>query len=213
MTWNEFLSLVSENPVIETEALKAGRKKDVAGLEVQLSRWVKTGRLLKLKRGVYLLAEPHRRREPQEFALSQALRSPSYVSLEKALEWHGLIPEGVPVVTSITTKSTATYQTPVGTFLFRHVLRSLFWGYEAIDQKPSSGFMAHPEKALLDLFHVNRLRVTRAYLEELRFQNTSRLDPKRLLAYARRFGNPALLEAAKMTFEVVKAGRRGEKDL
>ena len=43
---------------------------------------------------------------------------PSYVSKEYALAHHGLIPEGVTLVTSITPKRFKHFKTPVGEFVY-----------------------------------------------------------------------------------------------
>ena len=68
------------------------------------------------------------------------MKKGSYVSLQSALEYHGLIPDHAP---SVTTGRPQTYSTPLGVFIFRHVKRELFFGYEEKD----SAWVASPEKA------------------------------------------------------------------
>jgi hypothetical protein len=57
------------------------------------------------------------------------MRKASYVSLQSALAYHGAIPEHVPMTTSVTTRRPERLQTPIGPFLYRHVKRSFFFGY------------------------------------------------------------------------------------
>ena len=56
MKWEEFLKQVNHLPVIESEMLLTGAA-DPAALSVQLVRWAKAGKIIQVKRGVYLLSE------------------------------------------------------------------------------------------------------------------------------------------------------------
>ena len=51
----------------------------------QLDRWVKSGRLIQLRRGVYSVAPPYQADAPHPFLLANHLRKSSYVSLQSAL--------------------------------------------------------------------------------------------------------------------------------
>jgi hypothetical protein len=55
MKFGEFLKRVEKLPVIEAEALSVGSASPLK-LRVQLSRWSRSGKLIQLRRGVYLLA-------------------------------------------------------------------------------------------------------------------------------------------------------------
>ena len=191
MKWEQFLDRFGDLPLIEPAVVYAGQT-NTTSLQAQLSRWVGTGRLIKLARGKYILANPYRRIDPPVEYLANKLVYPSYVSLERLLSWHGLIPEAVPVVTSVTTGRPSTYDTALGTFTYRHIARRLFWGYESVTMHSTECAMALPEKALLDLFHFWRGAVTRARIEEMRFQNTDQLDAERLRAFAKRAGGRKL---------------------
>jgi predicted transcriptional regulator of viral defense system len=130
-------------------------KDSPAEVRRQISRWVASGRLSRLRRGLYALAEPHARERPDPLALASRLQRPSYVSLQSALAYHGVIPEAVTVVTSVTTGRPRRFRTPLGEFVYRHVHSGLFWGYQEIDLGPGQpAYMALPEKALLDLLHL-----------------------------------------------------------
>lgn len=204
---------MSRQPVILTENLQ-GESRSTGSMEIQLGRWEKAGKLLQLKRGVYVFAEPYRRSAaPLPAYVAALIKSPSYISLEKALEIHGLIPEAVPTITSVTTKATSEFRTPLGLFKYRHILQSLFWGYELAQQGVQSGFIAHPEKCLLDLIYLNHITVTQDYLEGLRLQNTAQLKMGRLTEYAGRFQKPSILAAVAEIRTYIRNNKRGEKKL
>ena len=197
MEFDIFLPKVQNLPVIDTQVLSAGVK-DSSSIKVQISRWEKSGKLIQLKRGLYVLAEAYRKTKVSEFYLANVLKNPSYISLEKALEYHGLIPEAVAVFTSVTTKRPASFETPLGVFDYRHLKSSLFWGYTSVTLDGQTVFMAAPEKALLDFFYLKQTKVSPEYLEELRLQNVENIDVKKLADFAQRFQKPGLIRAVKL---------------
>jgi len=72
------------------------------------------------------------------------------VSTIYALGYYDLIPEKVIDVTSVTTKKTAKFTNPFGTFIYQHLKTSLFFGFKEIEDE--NGFpvlIAEPEKAVL----------------------------------------------------------------
>ena len=212
MQLDVFIQKVQTFPVVDMRVFPPAERNSLS-LKVQISRWVKSGKLIQLKRGLYLLAEPYRKISPQEFFIAGALKAPSYVSLEKALEYHGLIPEAVSVYTSVTTKRTETLDTPVGRYVYQHVKPSLFWGYTSATVEGQTFFMAEPEKALLDLFYLQHIKVTADYLAEMRLQNVGHIKSNKLLLYARRFQKKNLVQAAKLVAEYVQRELKGVKRL
>ncbi len=196
MKWEEFLTHTKSLPVIDTEALLVGGVHPQS-LRVQLSRWRKKGKIIQLRRGIYVLNEIYRKEDIYEPYLASLLKKPSYISLEKALEYHGLIPEGVPVYTSVTTRRPERLRTPLGTFDYRHIKKTFFWGYSSITVNRQTGFMASPEKALLDYFYLKNVPHSQDYLHEMRLQNLGVLDKERILHYARRFQKPGILSHAE----------------
>jgi len=217
MKWEELLKKSRNLPVVQSETLLAGTSSPGSVL-LQLARWHKAGKLIQLKKGTYLIAEPYRRTRPFEPFLAALLKYPSYVSLEKALSIHGLIPEGVPVVTSVTPKRPGEYRSEAGIFQYRSIQSSLFWGYQAIHKggRPNSGqtgFLARPEKALLDLVYLNRVRHLEDYFEELRLQNLESINLNRLTNDAKRFGKKRILQAARILKSIILQHRKEEKTL
>ena len=171
---------------------------DIENVRVQVSRWVDTGRLLRIAKGLYTLAEPWRKVAADPFVIANTLKTPSYVSLQSALSYYGMIPEFVPVITSITTARPGTIETPLGRYDYRHVKKPLFWGYTTAEADAGGQiFMASPEKALLDLFWLTKGSDSPGFIDELRLQNTAQIDREQLRVYFRREEKPKLIRALK----------------
>ena len=66
-----------------------------------VNRAVKAGELVRLRRGLYALADEFRKHPIHPYAVAQMLVPGSYVSLETALAFHGWIPEAVYTTASI----------------------------------------------------------------------------------------------------------------
>jgi hypothetical protein len=198
MKWPTLLQTVGGEPVFETGLLLAGDV-DPKHVRRQLSRWVAAGRLFQLRRGLYALAPPYRLRPPHPFLVANRMSRPSYVSLESALAYHGLIPEHVPITTSVGTGRPDRWQTPLGTFQLRHVSRSWFGGW--VDFRLEQGeraALATPEKALLDLVHLTDGGDRLELLASLRLQHLETIDLGRLGALADASGSPKLRRAARV---------------
>ena len=212
MEFEDFLSRVQGFPVVDTRVLSTMDGHSLS-LKVQISRWLKAGKLIQLKRGLYLLAEPYRKISPPEFYIASVLKNPSYISLEKALEYHGLIPEAVAVFTSVTTKRPESFKTPVGRYDYGHVKPSLFWGYISLNMSGQTFFMATPEKALLDFFYLKHPRVSLDYLKEMRLQNVENIKLNKLMQGARRFRKKNLVRAAQLVGQYIEGEMKGVKRL
>lgn len=197
MNWETLLRLVANEPVFPSALLLAG-KVSARQVRLQLSRWTTAGRLLQLRRGLYALAPAWRKVEPHPFLVANALQHGSYVSVQSALAYHGVIPEHVPVVTSVGPGRPETVRNLLGAFHFNHVAGALLFGYSQVEVAPRQvAFVAAPEKALLDLVHLTSGADSLDYLRELRLQNPEAINVPLLAQLARRSGKPKLIRAAK----------------
>ena len=209
MNFEEFVKLAGRLPVIDTEILLAGVS-DPNPVKVQISRWKKSGKLIQIKRGLYVLSKPYRKVEVYEPYIASVLKKPSYISLEKALEYHNLIPEAVTVYTSVTTKRPDRFVSEEGDFDYRHIKPALFWGYDTVSLRNQTAFIASPEKALLDFFYFRGTNVSVEYIDELRLQNLEDVDAGKLNEYARRFKKPGMRRIAGMLEKYIQKERRGQ---
>jgi len=198
MEFERLLKIVGDEPVFETGLLLAGDVKP-AHVRRQLSRWVKVGRVYQLRRGLYALAPPFQKVKPHPFVVANHLVRGSYVSLQSALAHYGLIPEYVPVITSVTTSRPGRWNTPLGNYEFRHIKPDLLFGYQSLDVGDrQETFVASPGKALLDLVYLEPGADLPDYLRELRLQNLDQLDVVVLSQYADRAGISKLKRAVKV---------------
>jgi predicted transcriptional regulator of viral defense system len=202
----DLLQLAGDFPVVESAALRT-LGEDPKSIGVQLSRWVASGKLVQLRRGVYLLPEKLRRNRAPLETIANLLVAPSYVSLERGLSIHEMIPEAVPLVQSVTTGRPGRFVTPVATFEYRHVKTAWFFGYREMEIGQGRALVATPEKALLDLLYLSSGEMTTARLEQYRLQDLEKLDLVELAAMAGKAASPRLLRAVKrLQGLLVKAG-------
>ncbi len=129
----------------------------------RLVEWQEKGYVVKIRRGYYCFSD-QKRDEKFLYYTANAIYSPSYVSLESGLAFYNMIPEGVFMATSVTTRNTANFDTKIGRFDYRNLNSRLFFGYRLIKIPGFTFKIAEPEKALLDYFYFNKINS----LEEMR---------------------------------------------
>ena len=205
MEFVRLIEIVGDEPAFETGLLLAGDV-DPNNVRKQLSRWTQAGKLYQLRRGLYTLAPPYQKVKPHPFVIANRLVPSSYVSCQSALAHYGLIPEYVPVTTSVTTARPARWDTPLGSFEFRHIKVDLLRGYQRVElSSGQQAFVASPTKALLDLIHLQPGGDSPDYLRELRLQNLERLDMDKLQQQADLAASPKLKRAAKAVRELARS--------
>ena len=101
----------------------------------------------------------------------------------------------------------------LGNFEYRNIQPSLFWGYESLGNKGQTAFMATAEKALLDMFYLNHIKISLDYLKDFRLQNVEHIRKERLFEYARRFKKSGVLKCAQTIADYIKMYTQGEKTL
>lgn len=197
MRFEELLAAVGEEPVFETGLLLAGDEKP-SDVQRQLSRWVKAERLYPLRRGLYALAPPFQKVTPHPFLVANRMVRGSYVSLQSALAHYGMIPEYVPVTTSVTVARPGRWNTPLGIYDFRHVQPEWLRGFRRVSLGGGQeAFLASAEKALLDLIYLEPDGDEPDYLAGLRLHNLVALDLEELRRLAESAERPKLRRAAQ----------------
>lgn len=211
MKFEELLTQVGGLPVFRGSLLLSGDR-DPADVRRQLARWRASGKLVQLRRNVYALATPWRRVEPHPFVVANELQAPSYVSLQSALSYHGIIPEAVPVTTSVTTARPADYRTPLGRYLFRHLRAEAFFGYRRVPVLDNQeALIADPGKALLDLVYLTTAGDARMYLESLRLEGLEALHDDGLREHARRWGKKKVCRAVETILRIKAAATEAQR--
>ena len=128
----------------------------------QVNRALKVGELVRVKRGIYVLANKFRDNPVHPFALAQQLLPGSYISAESALSYHGWIPEAVRSVLSITAKgkSVSYEHDSLGKFEFRCMSVKPGYFLQAVTRhelQHQVALIAEPMRALLDLVYLRKL--------------------------------------------------------
>lgn len=111
------------------------------------------GLLQQIRRGLYIAGPAITASKPEPFLLANHILGPSYVSLESALSYYGLIPEKVFAITSVTTKAKRQFATSIGTYSYTRLpLPYYSYGIRSIEVLPQQQrfLIASPEKALFD---------------------------------------------------------------
>ncbi len=156
---------------------------------------MRDGRLHRLKKGLFVVSEKDSEKPLSLELIANHLCAPSYVSLQTALRYYGLIPEYVSVIQSMTLKPSQSFENDLGNFIYHHVSREVFGvGVRLVMMDGVSWTMATPEKALCDLIAVSPginlryLKDVQTYLEDdLRFdmEALEKFNARILSAYAK----------------------------
>lgn len=182
MTFGQLTERMPPEGVFRSGQILAGERAP-AHVRRQIDRWVKAGRLIRLRRGVYMLNRPWIREFPHPFVVANVLVKASYVTLHSALSHYGMIPEAVPVTTSLTTGRPEALETPVGRFQYRHVHPRLFDGFTDSEVAPGQhALIARPEKALVDLLYLTPDSDDTNYFRALRVEPPAGTSPDTFLA-------------------------------
>lgn len=142
-----------------------------ATIDTFISRGLKRGELIQLRRGLYVTADffaTHRHDVSYSFYLANVIRTPSYVSSWTALQYYNLTTEVIRTVTSVTPKVTKTYETRAGNFSYQSINERHFTG-SVLVSGTFDFLIATPAKALFDLlyFRTRQFRgVSREQVEE-----------------------------------------------
>ncbi|MBM3709699.1 MAG: hypothetical protein FJW61_04690 [Actinobacteria bacterium] len=130
-------------------------------LSADINRWIKEGTLIQLKKGLYTTSNYFERMADKslyvEF-IANKLRTPSYLSLEYMLQKYSILSEAVYSITSITAKTSRSYNNPLGLFLYRNIKESLFTGFDIMDYNDFKIAQATKAKALFDWLYLKLLR-------------------------------------------------------
>lgn len=125
----------------------------------KINELLKTGVIIRVKKGLYVFGGAYNQAPICKEVLANLIYGPSCISLEYALAYHGLIPERVETITSVTPKRDKEFKTPLGRFTYRYL------GIEKypheIEQvwldRNHPVLMASPEKALCDYLVLNKI--------------------------------------------------------
>ena len=167
----DVLDILGNVPV--TKETIASLYPDISGTSQKVSSLEHSGKLLRLKRGLYVVNPAWSGRRISSELVANHLYSPSYVSMHTALRWYGLIPEQVYLVQSMTLKHSRVFENALGRFSYIGVDREYFpVGLRQEETEGTTFVIASPEKALCDLIrytsgvNLRYQKEAQAFLEE-----------------------------------------------
>lgn len=147
---------------------------------------LRRGDIIRVKKGLYVFGDGLRRRPYSRELFANLVYGPSFVSLDSALSFHGLIPERIEALTSVTTKRPKTFETPIGSFIYRQSpVRAFHIGMDRVEEGDVAFLIATPERALADKVRddrghalSNREEAARYLFDDLRIDEAGFLQLK-----------------------------------
>jgi predicted transcriptional regulator of viral defense system len=135
----------------------------------KISEWIKSGDLIRVKKGLYVFGEHIAQTPYSHKVLANLIYGPSAISLNYALSFYGLIPERVTTITSITHKRNKIFSTSVGEFTYKYISLSKYpIEIELVNHSKHSHFLiASPEKALCDHITLTDKKIKLASLDDI----------------------------------------------
>lgn len=209
MEYDALVNLTAAMPCFDLALLTQAFDDRRDAIRVQLSRWMKQGKVIGLRRGMYTLSDTYRRAPLFPAALANQLYRPSYLSGLWALGHYDLIPERVVRFTSVTSRVPRRFENLFGVFDYRNIKQDCFFGFTTVSHAGQDVLIAGPEKALLDHWHLTGGEWTPERLEEMRYQHVDRVSQRRLRDYAGRFRSPRLKRAVNQWLTLASTMEKG----
>jgi hypothetical protein len=196
------LNLTATLPSFGAANLAATGEKG-AYLNIILSRHVKRGTMVHLKKNLYVaksyLDNAERRgifSDYVEFAANK-LYPPSYLSLDYVLHEHNMLTEIPRNITSVGLRKTANFSNKLGNFIYHKIREDLFCGFKVMKKGEFSILKATKVKALFDFLYLRkRLLTDKRAMEELRLNidEFTKSDFKELKGYVEMEGSTRMKE-------------------
>lgn len=190
---SNILTTLGNIPV--TSSVIASLYPDVKTKFAKVAQLERAGEIIRLRRNLFVVNPEETGLPLSSGLIANHLLAPSYVSMQTALRYYGLIPEAVYTIQSMTFKAAKEFNTPVGNYCYYHISRETYpIGITQIKEENSVYIMATPEKALCDLIanqpgvNLRYKKEALEFLEEnLRFDmdRFCQLNPEIFLAYAK----------------------------
>jgi len=157
----------------DTAALKAALD-DYKSPKDKITTLEQSGLLIRLKRGLFVVSPMVHSQPLSKELIANHIYGPSYISLQTALSFYGLIPERVHTVCSMTTKRSSSFINPLGNFDYISVPAAYFaiGIRQEIVNNNYAYLIATPEKALCDMIvetkglKLQSIKAMQNYLEE-----------------------------------------------
>ncbi len=178
------LELLSQLPAKVDFLLLKDRLKLYKNARKKIFDLAKKGYLQSIQKGLYFNSKSSELKLLHVESFANSLYFPSYVSAEWALQYYGLLTDRVHIITSVTTRRSSQFKTPVGTFAFDHIHKKRYAiGYSMQTVDDATFLIARPEKALLDYVNLRAGKISWKSKADISLflEEDLRLDTERLL--------------------------------
>lgn len=141
--------------------------------DIKIKRMSDSGEIIKLTKNLYEINQ-----NTPGYLVANAIYTPSYLSFDYALAYHGLIPEAVYVYTSATynKKKKKQYNNKLGTFIYRDVPSNVYpYGINIVKEGEYYYAIATAEKAICDKLYTLKPVKNKKEMYDLLF-NDLRID-------------------------------------
>jgi len=146
--------------------------KDINYSHIFAAKLVKEGVIKRVMRGCYVLSS----HEPSDFELANNLYAPSYISLDSALNYYGVLIQSPQQIISVTINSTKKMVIEGKMYSYLHLKQNYFTDY----QKMNGFLIATPEKALIEAMFFTALGRSSLSLGELILDSIDKDKVRRL---------------------------------
>ena len=161
---------------------------------------VRRGELLRVRKGLYAVAPEYREAPLSLEIMANILYGPSYLTLEYALSWYGMMPERATELTSVCLGRSREFRSAVGNFSYCSIRKAAYTEGYVLTAIPDGRtfLMATREKALVDIIENRRSIPIRSrkemgtrLLRDLRMDELALmdLDVEKVSQYASRYGS------------------------
>lgn len=157
----EYLKKNTQNLLVLNKNLLRTLENKENVLNANIKYWLDNGKLISLKKGMYILKDTFIREKDKdkflEYLAEQMIR-PAYLSMEYILAKYQILSEPVQSLTLVTTKKTQEIQNKLGVFRYYSITKNLFNGYENKSNDNLIIFEATKTKALFDFLYFRFLK-------------------------------------------------------
>lgn len=208
MNYNDFEKKSRKFLVFSKNTLRS-LEEDPESLNANIKYWLKRGKLIGLKNGLYALSERFRMEEDKssylEYIANQIVM-PSYLSMEYTLSKYQILSEPANALTSMTVKTGREIVNELGSFRYYSISPKLFCGYSVKYFQGAPILEAEKSKALFDFLYLrflSRREISRDALEDLRlnWENISASDIRRMGEFVKISGNKRMNSLFKLINE------------
>ncbi len=126
---------------------------------VKINDLIKKQEIIRVKKGLYIFGANLSQNLYIKETLANLIYGPSYISMEYALSYYGIIPERTETITNVTNKRNKMFKTPIGRFTYKYINPKLYsFGITQIEiDEFHRVLIATKEKAVADLLYFSKI--------------------------------------------------------